>query len=243
MKILSLNLWNINEPLNVRMNILKEYITSTIPDFICFQEVSKIDNKIQVEYILKELQYEFSYCLSGFWKEREEGLLIATKANHRLILNENLPLIKNDMQRILMGIEVIHPIYGLVYIFNTHLAYHIKNGNGRMRQIEVVLKYISSYIDKGSVILCGDLNEDPYQGEIYQFIKNYGGVTLKDTCEKTLITFSRKNRYIKEDLWPDRKLDYIFYSGKFNLKSSLVLVEGDKYGSCSDHYGLLAEDD
>lgn len=242
MKILSINLWNINEPLQARMDILEKYLIAEEPDCICFQEISKVNKKIQVEDILNKLHYEWSYCLSGFWKGREEGLVIATKTYHKLIENKELPLIENDMRRIFMGVELKHPVYGLLYIFNTHLAYHITNGNGRISQIKAILKSMSLYSGKGSVILCGDLNEDPYQGKLYDFINNYEGINLKDTCDKKLITFSQNNRYSTKDLWPERKIDYIFYSGEINLKSSLVMVEGDEYGCCSDHYGLLAKD-
>lgn len=242
MKILSLNLWNINKPLNIRMDVLERYLSVELPDCICFQEISKVNGRLQIENILSKLHYQFTYCLSGFWKEREEGLVIATRMQHKLVVHEDLPLIENDMSRIFMGIELEHPLYGLCYIFNTHLAYHITNGAGRMTQIKVILDCLLNYVDKGIVILCGDLNEDPFQGEMYQFIKDYKGNILNDTCDKTLLTFSGKNRFITGDLWPDRKIDYIFYNGNINLKSSLVMVDGDGYGCCSDHYGLLAED-
>lgn len=242
MRILTLNMWNINEPLDVRMEVLRKYLIKEKPDCICFQEISKIDNRIQVEALLNELQYEYTYCLSGIWKGREEGLVIATSVPHKLIINEQLPVIQNDMRRIVMAVEIEHPVLGLLYIFNTHLAYHILNGDGRIRQMNKIFEYMKEYVNRGITVLCGDLNEDPDQGKLYKFIESYKEIRLKDTCNKNLITFSSKNKYVSKDLWPDRKIDYILYCGKIDLKSKIAMVEDDEYGCCSDHYGLLAED-
>ena len=242
MKILTLNLWNINEPLIKRMRILKKFLIDVEPDCICFQEISKVNNTIQIDQILRELNYKYTYCLSGLWKNREEGLVIATKLPHKLILSKKLTLIKNDMERSVMGVEILHSKIGKVYIFNTHLAYHISNNSGRLEQIKEVLEYIQGYANKGVIIFCGDLNEAPDQGKLYHFIESYEKIKLKDTCDSNLITFSSKNKYVSNELWPNRKIDYIFYYGNINLKSKLVMVEDDEFGCCSDHYGLLAQD-
>lgn len=52
MKILTLNIWNLNNPLEHRMNLLQENLKKIKPQIICFQEVSLINGKPQISQMM-----------------------------------------------------------------------------------------------------------------------------------------------------------------------------------------------
>lgn len=243
MKCLSLNLWNINPPVVERMDSLSRYINAEKPDIICFQEVSPFKGKVQISELLTLAGYRFSYRESGVWKGREEGLAIATTLNisdcgFKIIPNSYS---FNDMQRILQYVVVCYR-GNVIQVYNTHLPYHMLSKEGR----EVHLRYICDVITRrrnnNPVILCGDFNSFPGEGLIEKYI--LGDLGLTDTWTgKEENSFSSSNRYASPDLWPGRRIDYVFADRRFNLKAKLCMTDNDGYAICSDHYGVVASGD
>jgi len=245
LKILSINLWNINSPIQKRMNNLNSFITFNKPDIICFQEVSYYGGKIQVHDILCKGEYFFKYFKSGNWYGREEGLIIASKYpisnSRKYLLPRNDAF--NDFQRILMG-STIRIKKNKLRVYNTHLSYHVLSAINRIGQIDQILKIINSENSRSdSVILCGDFNEDPDDGLVYKNILNNYPIKLNDSWverNKTL-TFCQSNPYVDSKLWPNRRIDYIFSSENLPLYSYRVLDQDIISDICSDHYGVIAE--
>ena len=229
------------------MSILYQYLHSDEPDIIAFQEVSYYRGMLQVANILDSLQYEFVYNTAHIWKGREEGLIIASKypiIQKKVIV---LPKAPNDENRIALFVQCkVGEPNSMVTMINTHLTYVINNTEARLQQLRAVLQHASEIVDKQeSVILCGDFNEDYKYGGVYDEIINNSRTKFRDTWENQYdkgITFSSYNPYVVAELWPDRRLDYIFYSkGLFSTQSShLVMNSIVNKTICSDHYGILA---
>ncbi len=242
-KCLSINLWNINPPLNSRMDSLKKFITETNPDIICFQEVSYLGNKLQIDFLKEDFNYEFIYAKSDNWEGREEGLAIASFypiTNYEVI---HLPSnnSKNDMQRILLRVDVsINDT--ILSVYNTHLAYHKDSRLCRIHQTKEIAKTINTAHNCNShVILCGDFNSFP-KDEILEYIINDRSI-LYNTCLYDSFSFSNANKYVSPKLWPNRNIDYIFASQKCRFESRLCMCETDGYPVCSDHYGVISKGD
>ena len=243
MKILSLNLWNINAPLRERMHNLKMFIKHHQPDIVAFQEVSRLpDGQLQVEEILRNNGYKsVCYRLSGFWGVRDEGLILASRDRAEKILDKSLPLAPNDMPRGLIGIRILEGNNAGIVVFNTHLAYMLDNYEGRYRQVKFIIDELNILSTTDKVVICGDFNEDANAGNIYpMMIKNGFRDTYDDVSHR--FTFATSNQYVVPELWPDRRIDYIFEKNLRNLVSHCVMCETDGFSLCSDHFGILAEE-
>ena len=242
MKVLTFNLWNINECVDERMNILGKYLESSRPDVISFQEVSYHHSQLQVENILIRLNYNYEYHTAHFWEGREEGLIVASRfpiVNKDVI---NLPLAQNDENRIALVVKLQIDKGTAISIINTHLSYQLDNRDDRRQQISTILAHAKSLIkQREPVILCGDFNEDYKYGYVYDEIIN-AGFSDSWTNDYKGITFSARNPYVVPALWPDRRLDYIFHSSSIisNQSSSIVMDSIIDNTICSDHYGLLS---
>lgn len=243
MKILSLNLWNINAPLSERMRNLEIFIEKTQPNIIAFQEVSRLsDGKLQVEDILRNNHYKnVCYRLSGFWGSRDEGLILASKDRAEIILDKPLPLAPNDMPRGLIGIRVLEGDNADTVIFNTHLAYMLNNYEWRRKQVNFIIAELNKLPSTDKVVICGDFNEDANVDNIYALMIREG---FRDTYSDSVhrFTFAAANQYVVPALWPDRRIDYIFEKNIKNLVSHCVMCETDGFGLCSDHFGVFAEE-
>ena len=245
MKLLSLNLWNINEPLEERMRNLSAFIEGEKPDIICFQEVSLFNGLPQVDSILKELQYQYVYKKSGEWKQREEGLVIATK--YSIEEQQSSILFKNtkieNMQRLLLSITVSgekNP--KRIGVFNTHLSFKPESRDTRKRQMEEIINIIGERLmDLDVCILMGDFNYFENEKHIDSYLFK-GKKVLYSTWESNVeITFDSNNKYVSEKLWPDRLLDFIYLSSPATSFSKKCMCQSDGYDLCSDHYGVFWE--
>lgn len=244
MKCLSLNLWNINFPIEIRMKALNDFVTREFPDIICFQEVSYYKGKLQIADICHDNGYDVFYQKSDLWNGREEGLAIASK---KCMEYKDVYLLPNDysyndMQRILLKCQIL--IDGqLISIYNTHLAYHLKSDKTRLLQNAFISeKILSEYNLDSNVILCGDFNCFLNEKTIYSILKDNGlEMVNAENSFQELYSFDERNPYCSNDLWPNRNIDYILYSTNGSFQKRLCMTGTDSYEPCSDHYGVIIE--
>jgi endonuclease/exonuclease/phosphatase family metal-dependent hydrolase len=243
-RVMDLNLWNLNEPLAMRMTALSEGLSGFNPDLACFQEVSMISGFPQVEAVLVSLGYRYIYYGTGEWKGREEGIVLAWKSDWKLIESscQNLPHRDPDMSRGILAARLT--IGGKeVLIATTHLAYRISDRDLRNAQAECVVAHLRGTYERWlhSLILCGDFNDIPTSGIPQVFVQNLEVYDAQDTLgmgEET--TFSSRNAYVDPVLVPDRRIDYIMPSQTMTL-SNFQLAMNTSERLASDHYALIAD--
>lgn len=245
LRVLTLNLWNVNAPFQERMDLLRGWMEATKPDLVTFQEVSLVERRPQVERVLEGLGYEIHYRIAGEWLGRAEGLAVATRPMSDLLDAVPLPLAPDDMPRILLLVRVrSYDGHGTLLLANTHLAFRPKNEAGRLEQIEDSLRFIAAARLQGEpVIFCGDFNEAPGDGRVYDRILA-DDLGFHDACDGWVgeATFSSLNPWAARDLVPGRRIDYIFASAELSVEACEMVLRGDASGPVvSDHYGLLAE--
>lgn len=249
--ILTLNLWNTNEPLHLRMTRLEEYLAQTRPDIIALQEISPINGIPQSDLLAKKLGYISHYIYSGTWYGREQGLAILTLANSRVDRVISLTNVPEDMQRVAAAavIPASQSMPELVVI-NTHLAYPINQTTSRLSQMKECLRMAEEIAHEGtrSVVLCGDLNEHA-GGAVTESIEKDSDLKLLDCWlafhpeSEIGHTFACGNPWADDKLWPGRRIDYIFISSQTlqPCACDLVLTDKDGWGPVSDHYGVLTQ--
>jgi endonuclease/exonuclease/phosphatase family metal-dependent hydrolase len=245
--ILTLNLWNINEPIDLRMRRIISHLRRTAVDVICFQEVSLLHSGWQSDVITSACGYHVFFSPAGTWQNRPEGLAILSRTpafDTRRVL---LPNAANDKERIAQFASV--NLGGkAVHIVNTHLAYHLNAGADRLKQALTLVSELENRfdVDRDAIVLCGDLNDTPESPALFTFcceerVGLHDAWVAKGVCEDHGFTFAHENPWASADLWPGRRIDYILFKGLELIACRLVFREEAKEGIASDHYGVTAE--
>lgn len=247
MKLLSLNIWNINEPLLKRTDELISGIKEFEPDIICLQEVSPHPTFLgpQSEHIARKCGFSHHiYSQSGLWNGRPEGLAIISK--HPIVRHFRyaLPQFPADMERQLLVAQVDIG-FRLLLVGNTHLAFPLHMTDERASQVRTLLTAaitLSSQLDSCSIVICGDFNDVPHSPALRlisdadlfydSFATRHPGLPGH--------TFSSHNRYVDRALGADRRIDYVFATSDLQLTDCMLVFDDREAGPVlSDHFGLL----
>jgi endonuclease/exonuclease/phosphatase family metal-dependent hydrolase len=248
LKVLSLNIWNLNAPLGERQDRIISYLRANRPHIVALQEVSPLGELRQCDLIASEVGYPYVYYTqNGYWQGREEGLAILTSLKSKELTEVTLPLAEGDMPRKLQLIN-ISPVEmdSSFIVANTHLAFHIDSTTARVKQICAILGGITATGDNiRPLILCGDLNDTP-ESEPVRTLFSQKQPYLRDAW--TLAgnnseghTFAKSNPWADSKLWPGRRIDYIAVSREFTVHSCHLVLTPNDCGPASDHYAVSAE--
>jgi len=251
-RVLTLNLWNINEPLDARLSALCSGVRRLQPDVICLQEVSVHPRlgRIESEIIAEQCGFtHHAYSFSGHRGKREEGLAILSR--HPLIGSTRvaLPEFPGDMARQVLVCRLKIGSRSLL-VANTHLAFPLRMTRERSAQAAVALAAIKDYRDRSAassaapgMILCGDFNDAPDSPAIRTILDS--DLALVDTFaffhpQNAGHTFSLRNHYVDAPPEEEGRIDYIFAGGELELDSSEIVFDGSNgLEIVSDHFGLL----
>jgi len=248
MRVLTLNLWNINGPLDARLSALRSGVRQLQPDVICLQEVSIHPQlrRVESEIIAEQCGFtHHAYSSSGHWGKREEGLAILSR--HPLIGSARvaLPEIRGDMARQALICELEVETRSLI-VANTHLAFPLPMRRERSSQAAVAVAALKDYRNRSSassVILCGDFNDVPDSPAIRTILDS--DTALVDAFaffhpQSQGHTFSLRNHYVDAPPEEEGRIDYIFAGGELELDSSEIVFDGrNGLEIVSDHFGVL----
>jgi endonuclease/exonuclease/phosphatase family metal-dependent hydrolase len=242
--ILTLNLWNVNPPLEDRLDRLVMFLKRVRPDVVCLQEISPIDGIPESTRIAESSSYEHHfYSLPGEWEGRVEGLATLTRLPATLIGVTFLPDSPGDLHRILLRVSVRVNQNRRIEVANTHLAFRAAAGQDRAIQAVNIARVLSE--DKRelgeSQILCGDLNDEPLSSAVQSLLTDTR-LNLVDAwqvihAEERGETFSGANTWASRDLNPGRRIDYVFVERTLRVESCDIVL--DSAEPVSDHYGVL----
>ena len=154
-RLLTLNLWNINEPLEPRYHALAAELEKLRPDIVCLQEVDRDMTSGRSQAGLVGEMCHLNHHVG------ENGLSIISsqRAVHSAI--EPLPQLPDDPPREVLLAELMVEARHLLVV-NTHLAYQPKMVEGRWKQTQAVLTAIRRHHPKPvecPTVLCGDFND------------------------------------------------------------------------------------
>lgn len=243
-RVMDLNLWNVNPPLFRRMLRVKQGVERSLPDILCFQEVSMIDGEPQFSRFLDGNLYDAKYAATGSWMGREEGLAIAwtTDFNVTDVSFERLPHKEPDMNRGVLAVDLRRQGVRIV-VATTHLAYRPEDRELRVVQAMGVCEHLERRhkVLSRLLILCGDFNDVPGSGIPELFVDRLGVYDAQEAAGLGDVdTFSSANDYVDPRLVPDRRIDYVMPSSGIDLKDFRLAMASEE-NVCSDHYALIAD--
>ena len=258
LKVMTLNIWNYNDPWSERLPLIIKAVGEEKPDIVGFQEIQsdvQFDNegKNQAEQIAGRLPgYNFVFERAQIDdKTRWEGL--ATFARHSILSFDHLKLSRNPNeprdwhhQRIVLRAEIELPV-GPLHFFNTHLSLSEKC---RDRNIVEVVNFIRRFKSNLPKIIVGDFNALPDQKPI-RFMAGETSINGKKTvfhdCWREIHGVEEGFTYRVIDKLAAR-IDYVFVNSEGEeetwkiLDCRLTANKPDKKGLFpSDHYGLAAK--
>ena len=236
--ILTLNLWNINEPLEPRYVALAAGLKKMRPDIVCLQEVYR-DPKSE------RSQAELIADMCGLTCRTEEnGLAIFCSQPVVRLNSAALPKLPRDPPRHVILAEFLIEGRPLLVI-NTHLAYPPELIEGRKKQADALLAAVNRHYPESegvAKILCGDFNDtadSPTICAILNSDEEFIDVFAECHPNNQGFTYSPRNPYVEQSWTKDERIDYIFISCDLVPKDCAVVFDGnDGLDFVSDHFGV-----
>ncbi|MGE0545542.1 MAG: endonuclease/exonuclease/phosphatase family protein [Kofleriaceae bacterium] len=244
LRIITLNLWGIEAPLERRLELAVRQLKELKPEVICLQEVRPLDGKqgtTTAEMIASQLGMTVHYAPAVVWDDGvhpelqagQEGLAVIAKTilDTRVLA---LPDARPTEARILLSAQ-INTDGGPIWVHNTHLHYRLDDGLARERQVVAIdeaIRKLGRTPSSAPQILCGDFNAVADSDEI-RFLR--GLTTLADRRTHFQdawlrlhrepgpgdgpdqgITWSSENRFTRplRSLDIDRRIDYVFVTSR-----------------------------
>src|SRR6478672_2714458 len=159
LKVVTLNLWGEQPPLERRMHLAAEGLRALAPDVVGLQEVRQVPPAVpnQAETLATALGMQHYFEAATPWGGGEEGLAILSR--HPIVGRRVhvLPHAVPTERRLALGVTVETPV-GAVDVWTTHLNYRLADGGKREDQIVALDEHIGAAASELPKILCGDFN-------------------------------------------------------------------------------------
>lgn len=234
LSVLTLNLWNLNEPLELRMQRLERWLAEHRPDVVALQEVAAAEGATQAHRLAAAGDWQVHYQRATGDADRHQGLAVLTGPAAAGLPTVELPEVAGDEPRILQQVEV--PVGAVrLRLANTHLAWRPADTAGRVRQAATVARGLADAAEP--VLLVGDLN-DVHDSPPLRELAGTGG--LLDRCDDDQPTFAADNPWTWQPELLDRRVDHVLSDGGVTVTAVRRVLTGGDGPVVSDHHGVLA---
>jgi endonuclease/exonuclease/phosphatase family metal-dependent hydrolase len=239
--VLTLNVWNINAPIEPRLIALERGLKRLAPDIVCLQEVARDpqSQRSQADLVAK-------MCNHAHVAEAN-GLAIICSAPVGPLTNVSLPEFSGDFPRHSLSVELAIEGRALL-VTNTHLAYPPEMIQERKRQTDVLLSAIadrSSTESSLAKVLCGDFNDTDTSPAVRAVLDS--GLHFHDVFAECHpgsqgSTYASCNKYVEPSETWDERIDYIFVSQEIVPSCCSVVFDGSGgFDLVSDHFGVFCK--
>jgi endonuclease/exonuclease/phosphatase family metal-dependent hydrolase len=240
LRLLTLNLWNISEPLEPRYHALAAGLKKLRPEIVCLQEVhcDPKSGRSQAELVAEMCRLNHHVGENGL------SIISSQPAVHSAI--EPLPQMPDDPPRQVLLAEFVVEARRLLVV-NTHLAYQPEMVEGRRKQAEVMLAAIRRHDPKPgdcAKVLCGDFNDVADSPVIRLVLKDELGfhdAFAKCHPRSRGFTYSpTRNPYVEPTWTKNQRIDFVFLSRGLKAKNCSVVFDNTRgLDFVSDHFGLF----
>jgi endonuclease/exonuclease/phosphatase family metal-dependent hydrolase len=260
LRVLTINIWGEQPPLDRRMELLVEGIRALEPDVVGLQEVREVPGHLpnQAATLAAALGFAHAYAPATPWGGGDEGVAILSRLPISARETAVLPASTEKERRVVLMTRIdARPAPVNCYV--THLNYRLVHGIEREQQVAALDDFVKAHTSDAPQILMGDFNATPEHDEI-RFLRGLHTlagrrVFYQDAYERRHpreagFTWARRNPYTERMRWleRDRRLDYVFVTpmsrdGRGVVQDCrIVLDKPDAEGVYpSDHFGVYAE--
>lgn len=238
-RVLSINLWNVNPPLELRMRRLAAHLRAQRYDLVALQEVSDYGAGSQADFLAAEAG--FAQTVSDWASrgdERGEGLAVLSQRPVASSQGLDLPAVARDGPRIAQRLTI--DVDGTeVDVVNTHLTHLLDAATGRTEQARHIAARLRA--DDVATLLFGDLNDSPASAPLRVLTGPPVGLVdaLAVAGNGDKLTWSSANPWLDQSFAPDRRLDYVLHSADVHPVACDVVLDAPGE-EVSDHYGVAA---
>ena len=240
LRLLTLNLWNISEPLEPRYRALAAGLKKLRPEIVCLQEVYRDpkSGRSQAELVAEMCRLNHHVGESGL-------SIISSQPAVRSVI-EPLPQMPDDPPREALLAEFVVETRRLLVI-NTHLAYQPKMVEGRRKQAGAMLEAIKRHAPKPGncpKVLCGDFNDVADSPAIRLVLKDEIGIP-RCLCQmppaQSWVHLFSPGILMFDPAWTEnQRIDYVFLSRGLKAKNCSVVFDGTHgLDFVSDHFGVF----
>jgi len=236
--ILSLNLWNISEPLEPRYRALAAGLARLRPDIVCLQEVYRVPG---TGHSQGELIAEMAKLTC---RSEEGGLAILCREPLIRSRSAALPQFADDPSRFVLLAE-FQIEHRPLLVINTHLAYRPEMIEEREQQARAVMAAIRQhYPERRDIakIMCGDFNDvadSPAVRTVLSAAAGFRDAFAECRPSEPGFTYSPRNPYVERSWTIDERIDYVFVSPHLKPKYCTTVFDGDGgLDFVSDHFGV-----
>jgi endonuclease/exonuclease/phosphatase family metal-dependent hydrolase len=176
LRVVTLNLWGLEPPLEARLALAVRQLRALDPDAVCLQEVRPLDGRsgrTTADVLADALGMTAHYATAVAWETTpqlpggQEGLaVIARGIGETRVLA--LPDARPGEARILLS-AAIDTAGGPIWVHTTHLHYRLDDGVAREHQVVAIddaIRRLGRDHDSPPQILCGDFNAPADSDEI-----------------------------------------------------------------------------
>jgi endonuclease/exonuclease/phosphatase family metal-dependent hydrolase len=240
-RVLTLNLWNISEPLEPRYRALAAGLAVLRPEIVCLQEVYRDPKSGRSQAALVAEMCRLKHYVGDI------GLSIVSAQPVARSVVEDLPQIPDDPPRQVLLAETVVEGRRLLVI-NTHLAYEPKMSEGRRKQAEVMLAAIKRHNpgpEACPAVLCGDFNDVAESPAVRLILEDENG--FRDAFAECQprdhgFTYSPRNPYVEPSWTENERIDYVFVGpGLTAMTCTVVFDGGNGLDFASDHFGVACD--
>lgn len=264
---MTLNCWNVSEPFEARMAIIRRGLEEARPDVVAFQEVIvRRDGFDQGGLLLPDGGFSRVFGAAFSWGD--DGTLVAPNGDgcgFGNLIASRWPIVRSEVCR-LPGIEggeprtltavLIESPAGRLPVLTTHLDWEFHHGHVRERQVLALDAFAREWAGEGDLpaVLLGDFNAHPDSNEI-RFLRGLASLEGRSTYFQDAweagsgsgYTWDNRNRFAAYAWEPDRRIDYVLVGppdrdGRGRVESARLAFEapvGDVFAS--DHFGVIAD--
>ena len=260
-RVVTWNLWwRFGPDPDARHRAITDVLRDVEPDVVCLQEVhSDADGADRAGDLAEALDLELTRSEPKQFRGESFGNAVLSRSpvidrgEVALPLADGSPGFRNaTWARLQMP-------FGQLPVISTHLAFRFDESELRQRQATALLELASELRGDGDdpppVVLGGDLNALPSSDEIRLLTGHrtvpIPGIVFSDSWPQVRDdpghTWDRRNPYLADSAWPQRRLDYVMVSWPrpqpIGNPAQAFLIGDEPVDGVwpSDHFGVVAD--
>jgi endonuclease/exonuclease/phosphatase family metal-dependent hydrolase len=268
-RIVTLNCWNVSEPLVERAAVIRAGLAALAPEVVAFQEIVVRDDGFDQGALLLDAARYFRVFGPAFRWDGDGGMLPhdGDGGGFGNLIASVWPIVRSEVRRLPGGDgdeprtaigALLETPAGVLPVVTTHLDWERDHGWVRERQVVALDRFAREWARGGDLppILLGDFNARPDATEM-RYLRGLASLEGRSTYWQDAwemagsphpgFTWDNRNRFASYAGEPNERIDYILVGhpddlGRGRIETAGLAFEEPSVGVyASDHFGVVAD--